>query len=75
VDVATVVVIVVVDELSISPDWYGIKELEAGAGISVAVTGQTVVVSDITSVVTEPIRAGQSVTVAAQEVIVYTVVV
>ena len=49
------VVIVVVDELS--------------------VTGQTVVVSDITSVVTEPIRAGQSVTVAAQEVMVYTVVV
>jgi hypothetical protein len=63
VDVATVVVIVVVDEL------------EAEAGVSVAVTGQTVVVSDITSVVTEPIRAGQSVTVAAQEVMVYTVVV
>jgi hypothetical protein len=37
-------------------------------------TGQTVVYNEIVSVVKEPILAGQSVTVAAQPVIVYTVV-
>jgi hypothetical protein len=37
------------------------------------VTGQTVVYIEIVSVVKEPILAGQSVTVAAQLVIVYTV--
>jgi len=42
--------------------------------VSVAVTGQTVVYS-ITVVVVWPMRAGQSVTVAAQEVMVYTDVV
>jgi len=39
------------------------------------VTGQTVVYKTMVSVVVEPILAGQSVTVAAQEVIVYTEVV
>jgi len=38
--------------------------------VSVAVTGQMVVYKLIMSVVTDPIRAGQSVTVAAQLVIV-----
>jgi hypothetical protein len=37
-------------------------------------TGQTVVYNEIVSVVKEPILAEQSVTVAAQLVIVYTVV-
>ena len=41
-----------------------------GAPVSVAVTGQIVVYREMISVVTEPILAGQSVTVAAQEVIV-----
>lgn len=36
--------------------------------VSVAVTGQIVVVTAMTSVVTLPSRAGQSVTVAAQDV-------
>lgn len=40
--------------------------------VSVAVTGQTVVYRLIISVVTFPILAGQSVTDAAQEVMVYT---
>lgn len=42
--------------------------------LSVSVTGQMVVVTLITSVVTLPILAGQSVTVGAQDVIVYTCV-
>lgn len=42
--------------------------------VSVSVTGQMVVEIAMISVVTEPTRAGQSVTVAAHEVIVYTVV-
>jgi hypothetical protein len=41
-----------------------------GAPVSVAVTGQIVVYREMISVVTEPILAGQSVTVAAQEVMV-----
>ena len=47
---------------------------EDGTPVSVAVTGQMVVYS-MTSVVTDPILAGQSVTVGAQEVTVYTEVV
>jgi hypothetical protein len=47
----------------------------AGADVSVSVTGQTVVYSEIISVVTEPSLAGQFVTVAAQLVMVYTMVV
>lgn len=43
---------------------------DAEEGVSVSVTGQTVVERMMVSVVTLPIRAGQSVTVAAQEVIV-----
>jgi hypothetical protein len=39
-------------------------------GVVAAVTGQMVVYFEMISVVTFPIRAGQSVTVAAQEVIV-----
>jgi len=45
-----------------------------GTPVSVAVTGQMVVYS-MTSVVTDPILAGQSVTVGAQEITVYTEVV
>jgi hypothetical protein len=37
---------------------------------SVSVTGQTVVYREMMSVVTDPIRAGQSVTVAAHDVMV-----
>lgn len=44
----------------------------AAEAVAVAVTGQTVVVTAITSVVTCPI--GQFVTVAAHDVIVYVVV-
>ena len=40
----------------------------AGVTVFAAVTGQTVVYSEITSVVTWPSFAGQFVTVAAQEV-------
>lgn len=43
--------------------------------VSVSVTGHTVVYRLITSVVTDPILAGQLVTVGAQDVIVYTEVV
>ena len=39
-------------------------------GVCVRVTGHTVVYSEMVSVVTLPRRAGQSVTVAAQDVIV-----
>lgn len=38
--------------------------------VACAVTGQTVVYKEMISVVTDPMRAGQSVTVAAQEVMV-----
>jgi hypothetical protein len=41
-----------------------------GAAVSVAVTGQMVVYKEMMSVVTWPILAGQSVTVAAHEVMV-----
>lgn len=41
-----------------------------GVGVSVAVTGQMVVPTLMISVVTDPFLAGQSVTVAAHEVIV-----
>lgn len=51
-----------------------IEESVAEAGVSVAATGQTVVYKEMISVVTDPILAGQSVTVAAQDVIVYTLV-
>jgi hypothetical protein len=43
--------------------------------VSVSVTGHTVVYRLITSVVTDPILAGQLVTVGAQDVMVYTEVV
>ena len=39
-------------------------------GVWVSVTGHTVVFREMVSVVTLPMRAGQSVTVAAQEVMV-----
>jgi len=50
-------------------------EDEVGVDVSVSVTGQTVVYREMISVVTEPSLAGQFVTVAAQLVMVYTMVV
>lgn len=48
---------------------------KTGVGVGLASeTGQTVVYSAMVSVVTCPMRAGQSVTVAAQLVMVYSVV-
>jgi hypothetical protein len=49
-----------------------VVEILAEVEVSVAVTGQTVVYKAIVSVVTLPILAGQSVTVGAQDVMVYT---
>jgi hypothetical protein len=55
--------------------WEDTPLAEEVALVSVAVTGQTVVYRLMMSVVTLPIRAGQLVTVDAQDVIVYTCVV
>jgi len=49
-------------------------DVGAAPPVSVAVTGHTVVYRLMTSVVTEPSLAGQLVTVGAQDVTVYTVV-
>lgn len=61
---------------------YTVEVVDTGVGVGgvyglevASETGQTVVYREMTSVVTLPILDGQSVTVAAQEVIVYTDVV
>jgi hypothetical protein len=65
--VVNVLLIVVVLVLSPSPPGRLVCDGAAGC-VSAAVTGQMVVYKEMTSVVTLPILAGQSVTVAAHEV-------
>lgn len=50
------------------PEDCGETETPSAEDMAVAVTGHIVVYDEIVSVVTDPILAGQSVTVAAQEV-------